>query len=464
MLADGQRQLAQRRAEFKRAQLDAGIGPRPEPQRLPVPQTAEVNTRNACSQVADSLLPSEESVNALIASLKLPPGYKRTLRRLPLNTRIAQLHGWQRVAHMRIERGDHPADLLAMVGVELPPLPESEGGVHPAYKHKLQVRTRITAAADDLSADFLFWIMHDRAKHVSSANTAQDLREYMASLGIPVWSTRRMNDVLRRGDGVYWDKSHRDRRDRRHVVYEKRSPKNVAASLGLADVGVQIDVKDHAWQGSLQDWHAAVWTGFKENHPGNGKISQETLAREFGISRRAAFYKDRRADVKSTPQVTGVRQPNENDTAKWEQINKHKTGYSWRRVRRWYTNERAYAEVHICWQDVSQYESTQTRLSAHGGERRKRIRAELKARLNALGDEHHGVDRSSARCCSEPSESVSVRRFNDAPRAYRFQSRHITRPAKVLKQSARAFTRFAESKGWRFQYSQVLQGGEACPA
>jgi hypothetical protein len=387
---------------------------------------------------------SEAEHKQLISNLDIPEGYKHSLLRLPHGESVRQLVAWTRVAHNRRDRGEDAADLAGLL--ELPRPTHDTDLVHPDYRNRLTVWTRITARATDKAVDFLYWIIHRRSQLYSDKFTVPELHAFMLGLGI-TRSQRWIRDVIRRGEGERWHKHQRSTRDRRQWVYAMHSKTDVAAVLGLADLGARIDVKDSAWQANLEDWHAAVYTGFKEAHPGNGKLSQETLAREFGISRRTAFYYDQRAAADKTPQVTGTLQPRKNETQKWEEITKHQTAYHWRKVRRWKARGRTYGEISYCWQDVSVTTSTQTKMSAHGGARRKRIRAALKARICAIG----GQDIDQRKPGGEmQSESVSVKRFTQSDRAHDYQQR-TNRPVKIYKENAYTYTDRADSAAWRFK-------------
>ena len=387
---------------------------------------------------------NEAEYKRLIESLDILDGYKRSLLRLPHDESVRQLVAWIRVAHDRRDRGENAADLAALVEL---PRPENDTDlVHPEYSHKLIVWTRITARASDPAVDYVYWIFHRFSQFPghSSKATVPELHAFMVNVLKIHRSQRWLRDVIRRGEGERWHKHQRSTRDRRQWVYAKHSTEDVGKALGLKDLGASIDVKDVAWQGSVEDWHAAVYTGFKENHPGNGKLAQETLAREFGISRRTAFYYDRRAAAEKTPQVTGTRQPRRNDADKWEEIAEHQTAYHWRKAHRWTSNGRTFGEVNYCWQDVSVTTSTLTKLSAHGGARRKHIRAALNTCISA--EQYPGSDMQS--------ESVSVRRFVDPERALDFQQQ-TGQPVKIFKQNPCAYTSRTNSAAWRFKGASV---------
>jgi len=343
--------------------------------------------------------------------------------------------------------------------VERPP-EAACGASENEYTLAIGVYTRLAAriAQKMLAAGVLYWILQHRAQAQAGNNkfTVAELREYMHALGI-VWSERRIRDALRQGRGLLWLEVGRNRRDRRQRVCAMRSKENVMIALDIGDPGAHVLIADYAWQcADVRTWRAHLWAAFVENHPGNGELSRETLARDFGVSRRQTVAYDRASHTIAHQQVTTVLQPRDNDHERWFEIAEHQTDYQWRAIERRYSRKRGrlYGRVWFCWQDVNRYESNSTRLAA--SHRRRYLIAGVmasnteNARIN--GDNGQPEDQGSS---NEPAAP----RFGNSEQATSYQRKHPDKPVKVrMSKPPLALTRHELGHGhaWEFQHSEQV--------
>ena len=361
----------------------------------------------------------------------------------------------QRRAADQAERLAQGVDPAPRIPTNDPPLGENY-----AFKLGLKVYTRITAALfkrHKIAAAYLYWILQHRAADHGEKFTVAELRAYLAELGI-AWSERRIRDALNQGRDLLWITAHRDRADRRAWVYAMRSKERVMLALGIGDPGSRVTIADHAWRvQDIRDWRAFLWGAFVENHPGNGEAARETLARDFGVSRRTSITYDKQTGNTVTHQITHALKPGKRDHEKWFEIGQHQTSYHWFGVERWRTRKRGYARVWYCWQDVNRYASAETRLST--SHRRgflmvgtQALKAE-NARISAKIDGRPNDQGSSS------EQGKSARQFTDFARAGEYQRQHPQRPVKLFDAIPRRIVPAVEGMAWRFGYSPAVVGG-----
>lgn len=329
----------------------------------------------------------------------------------------------------------------------------------------IKIYTRLTAALNKrklTAAAFLYWILQHRAAQHGEKFTVAELRAYMASLGIH-WTDRRIRDALSQGKGLLWTTVHRDHQDRREWVYAMRSKARVMVDCGIVDPGRRVLICDAAWQtGDVRTWRAFVWSAFVDHHPGNGEVSRETLARDFGVSRRASIDLDRRAGTVVKPQVARVLKPHRrNDHEKWLEIANHRTNYAWFAVERWKTHKRSYARVWYCWQDVNRYVTASAWECHVRNQRRKYLMAEVQ-RLNAENARIQVVDGlPQDQGSSDTTQGVNARRFLTHKRVHDYQNGNPERPVKVFKPvQPHKFNRCRDGDlSWQFEHSQRVETG-----
>lgn len=310
------------------------------------------------------------------------------------------------------------------------------------YRLRLTVYTNVAAAINKhdsklIAANYLYWIVQHRAREIGRDKfTVAELREYLAGLGIQ-WSDRRIRDAIGRGVGLLWNKAQRDRRDGRQWVYAMRSKERVMAALDARDPGARVLIQDAAWRvDDMRQWRAFVWSAFAPNHPGNGKLSRETLARQFGVSRRTSrsYETDHNTQANVKHRVSAARVQRGNYDASME-IASHETGFAFYRKEQWYHRKRRrkYASLWRVWQDVNFYDFDSTRLSVSN---RRRY---IKAGVQALDAENVRINPVDGRASDQGSSETPrlARRFDDPQKARKYRKRNPDRPTKLFMQSDR---------------------------
>lgn len=328
----------------------------------------------------------------------------------------------------------------------------------------LALYTNLTAAIfrmenKPIAAAFLYWILQHRGRDRFSV---ADLGDTMTALGIE-WTDRRIRDAVRQGLDVLWSKAHRDKNDRRQWVYTMHSKQRVMVALGIGDPGARVLIEDAAWRAEdVRNWRAFVWSAFVANHPGNGTMSREQLAEQFGVSRRASREFETKHPTRTVVkhQISAAVQPRQNYDASME-IDRHVTAFSWYKVERWYhfQRKRSYGQLWRCWQDVNKYSSNSTRKSA--SHRRRYLIAGVKA-LTAENVRINPVDGHASDQGSSDTPQLA-RRFEDAQNERAYRKKHADRPTKTFMQSDRKMnllTRGAFSDHvWQFVPSTTVLGG-----
>ena len=313
-----------------------------------------------------------------------------------------------------------------------------------------------------------------RAQNGNAVFTATEAGQYAASLGI---SWRKVRDGLKAGIGVFWDVQI-DPHDARRKIYHMRSKTRVCVALGIDGPGPRVDLPKIAYQGSSEHYKAHVYSAFFEGN--RGDYARSTLEKLTGASRPTLQLWERLAGMPVDERYISAPMPtNEAESAELE----HNQGERYfLEVEGWKTRRGMHIPATICtcglldndndfrpdhdvqaqhaereaarpgrtlhdvWQDTNQYQSGNTRVSAHG--RSKHIKNEIKG----LTEEH--VTKSTAprsytargQRGSSRDRYAQPRRVENMVEAAQYQIKHPFDPVLVNAGSL-----------WRLRYSQAAR-------
>jgi hypothetical protein len=327
---------------------------------------------------------------------------------------------------------------------DLPPIPESAiipdiYGLNEAdYSLGLGIYVGVQAGLNRAGVSngttYLYWILQHRARRGGSDQfTADELLAYIIGLDLGIeWTLRRVRDLLRKGLNMLWEYSHRDRQDKRQYVYRMVSKRRVMGGWGITDSGKRAQLPDHAFA-SLEAFKAYAWDAFRELHPGNGVQAQETIARDFGISRSTAYDYEAMTRPTITNQYASAAFSN---AAQEQEILERAPGYHWYTLHHWYHQGERFSQPYINWQEPSRTESTSTDSTSN---RRKYLNREVAAIADNAS--RNSVEQNANNLSSSEAQPIKVtRHFDRDQEAYRFRRDHPTEPSQTFRAHTPQYT------------------------
>ncbi len=239
--------------------------------------------------------------------------------------------------------------------------------------------------------------------------------------------------ALAAGAGLVWDIS-QDGTDRRVRLYHIRRPAVLLVRLGMTGPGQAARLPLEAYQGTARAFTAHVIGAWLDVHE---ESSRKQQAETFGLTVRQIRRAQLASDTPQTPRIVIARKPRQNHEAENLELSARLTTIDGEPRHYWRQPGGDYA-----WQTTNYYGHSHAQIL--GWKRAKRIKAQVKALCPVAREPGPLADLDFPRRFDGP---------DSAARAEKWQARHITRGACILRDTP------AVPYEYDYRYSVATQQG-----